>query len=97
MKPPKSWWSQTWKLVASWHPKTKSDREWKQEITKQVSKIWSELPLQVKESIVIGSVRVKSELPCPKCGQANPISKTNVTLKCRGCGKSLIAVKVKGR
>jgi phage FluMu protein Com len=98
-KPPKTWWSRTWKIVASWHPKGKlSEKEWKVQVTRTVYSIWKDLPDAVKESLEYGFTQVKNtELPCPKCNTLNPVSRMNVTLKCRKCGKGLIAVKVKGR
>lgn len=92
MKPPRTWWSQTWKQVASWHPGNKA------EVTKIVSKIWQELPPELQESLALGNRSIKTtEVSCPKCQATNPVSKINVVLKCRKCGKSLVAVRVRRR
>lgn len=38
----------------------------------------------------------KSELlECPSCGAKNPVSRAGVYLKCTGCNKNLVSVKVK--
>jgi len=93
MKPPRAWWSQTWKQVASWNTKAS-----KQEVTKIVSRIWRELPSAMKESLVLGSRTIKlTELPCPRCRAMNPVTKTNMPIKCRKCGKGLISIRVKRR
>ncbi len=97
MKPPKYWWSQTWKSVAAWHPQNrKAEKMWKAEVTQTVTKIWNDLPVVVKQSLQQGVRSVKAELPCPACKSMNPVSKTNVILKCRKCGKKLFSVRVKG-
>jgi len=32
---------------------------------------------------------------CPTCGTPNPVSRANVYVRCEGCGRRLISVKVK--
>ena len=43
-------------------------------------------------------INPKSELlECPSCGSKNPVSRAGVYLKCTGCNKNLVSVKVKKR
>ena len=33
------------------------------------------------------------QLPCPLCGEPNPVNKANIRLKCK-CGANLISVRI---
>ena len=51
---------------------------------------------QIKHSkIVLKNVRDLQYLACPICKTKNPVSRSNISLRCSGCKTKLLSIKVR--
>ena len=51
---------------------------------------------KLKELLQKGRISVKNvQLPCPVCRTENPVSKTNLRIKCSNCGSQLLSIRIK--
>ena len=48
-----------------------------------------------KGRIPIKNINNVQNLPCPVCSQMNPISRSNLRIRCSNCGSQLLSIRIK--
>ena len=109
-RPPKLWFSLMVQRAKDTYPRNRNETKehWEKDIARIVGGIWKKATQQTRDKIMLAYAKDEKNpampvipntanpvgLKCPLCGESNPVSKPNVYLKCKRCGRQLISVKV---
>ena len=103
-RPPATWFARMFPKIAAGYPRKSGEtiEHWKKEMSRITAGIWHSYPEATKqeltrryERLATPAAALTNPLPCPVCGVKNPVSRSGLRLRCSGCGRQLISVKVK--
>lgn len=107
-RPPATWWAKIWAKMAAQYPRgpRESIKTWKKAIDQITAGIWWGYPGDTRERLIaeydvravpaaaLANPNVQ-HLACPMCRAPNPVSATDLYVRCCSCGAPLRRVKVR--
>ncbi len=103
-RPPKKWWDMMFAKISHDYPRKRSESlaHYRNAMAKITGGIWANYTQDTKNKVtseydIINNNQLKlvNPLPCPVCGTMTPVNRSGLRMRCQGCGRSLISVKVK--